>query len=117
MTLRLGEQYLIRAEARAQQNNISGSQTDLNVIRRRAGLTNTTASDQPSLLAAILDERRHERFCEWGHRWLDLKRTNKVTSTFSSIPYKSAYQPYQQLYPIPIYELATNPNLTQNPGY
>ncbi len=31
--LRLGEQYLIRAEARAQIMNLSGSQSDLNVIR------------------------------------------------------------------------------------
>ncbi len=40
--LRLAEQYLIRAEARARQNNISGSQADLSVVRNRAGLPNTT---------------------------------------------------------------------------
>ena len=34
---RLAEQYLIRAEARAQQSNIAGSQADINRIRHRAG--------------------------------------------------------------------------------
>jgi starch-binding outer membrane protein, SusD/RagB family len=122
MVLRLGEQYLIRAEARAQQNNISGAQADLNVIRRRAGLTNTTASDQPSLLAAILDERRHELFCEWGHRWLDLKRTGKVDEVMNVItPLKSngaiQWRSYQQYYPIAKTELDKTPNLEQTDGY
>jgi hypothetical protein len=122
MVLRLGEQYLIRAEARAQQNNISGAQSDLNAIRTRAGLTNTTASDKTSLLAAILDERRHELFCEWGNRWLDLKRTGKVDAVMNVItPLKSngtiAWRPYQQLFPIKKTELDKAPNLTQNNGY
>ena len=43
---RLAELYLIRAEAKAQLNNITGANsaaTDINVIRTRAGLGNTTA--------------------------------------------------------------------------
>jgi hypothetical protein len=39
MLLRLAEQYLIRAEARAQQDNLTGAIDDLNVIRNRAGIT------------------------------------------------------------------------------
>jgi SusD family. len=39
--LRLAELYLIRAEARTQQNVIPGAQSDLNAIRTRAGLPNT----------------------------------------------------------------------------
>jgi hypothetical protein len=58
--LRLGEQYLIRAEARAQQNNVSGSQADVSTIRNRAGLANTTAASKASLLLAIEQERRVE---------------------------------------------------------
>jgi hypothetical protein len=60
MVLRLAEQYLIRAEARAEQNNIPGAQADLNVIRTRAGLPNTTATDKTSLSDAIQQERRIE---------------------------------------------------------
>jgi len=122
MMLRLGEQYLIRAEARAKQNNIGGAQSDLNAIRNRAGLPNTIAGDQTSLLTAILNERRHELFCEWGHRWLDLKRTNTIDAVMTvATPLKSngttTWQPYQALYPIPYTELQKAPNLTQNPGY
>jgi hypothetical protein len=122
MVLRLGELYLIRAEARAHLGNIGGAQSDLNAIRNRAGLPNTTASDQPSLLMAILDERRHELFSEWGHRWFDLKRTGNIDAVMSFItPQKSngatTWQSYKQLYPIPIEALNSSPNLTQNAGY
>lgn len=122
MVLRLSEQYLIRAEARAQQDNIAGAQSDLNAIRNRAGLANTSASDKPSLLTAIFNERQHELFSEWGHRLLDLKRINKIDEVMSIItPAKSnntnAWKPYQQLYPLPLTELQRAPNLVQNPGY
>lgn len=116
--LRLAEQYLIRAESNAKNNNLSTAIDDLNIIRSRAGLAALpTTLNQAQVLTAVAQERRIEFFAEWGHRWLDLKRTNTVTSTFSNISYKSSYRPYQQLYPIPVYDLSTNPNLTQNPGY
>lgn len=121
MVLRLGEQFLIRAEARAQQNNIAEAQSDLNVIRKRANLTNTTAADKASLLAAIQNERQVELFTEWGHRWLDLKRANNIDAVMSIItPQKSngaAWQSYQQLYPLPSSDIESAPNLTQNAGY
>ncbi|RKR82421.1 SusD-like starch-binding protein associating with outer membrane [Mucilaginibacter gracilis] len=47
VVLRLSEQYLIRAEARIKQGNIAGAQSDLNIVRSRAGLGNTTASTSP----------------------------------------------------------------------
>jgi hypothetical protein len=116
---RLSEQYLIRAEARAQQNKISEAQNDLNVIRKRAGLANTTANDKPSLLTSILNERRFEMFCEWGHRWLDLKRTNKIDDVMRiETPLKGGtWQSFDSLYPITLDELIANPNLSQTPGY
>lgn len=121
MVLRLGEQFLIRAEARAQQNNIHGSQSDLNAIRTRAHLPNTNAADKASLLIAIQNERRVELFTEWGHRWLDLKRTNSIDAVMSIVtPQKNngaAWQSYQQLYPLPLSDIESAPNLTQNPGY
>ncbi|WP_207515237.1 RagB/SusD family nutrient uptake outer membrane protein [Longitalea luteola] len=122
MMLRLGEQYLIRAEARTQLNNIGGAQTDLNAIRNRAGLSNTSAFDRVSLLTAIMIERQHELFTEGAHRWFDLKRTGDVDSVMTSVtPLKSGgstiWESYQQLYPIPESELQKAPNLTQNPGY
>src|SRR5690606_20078664 len=72
--LRLSEQYLIRAEARARQNNVMGAQQDINAIRARAGLPDTSAASSEELLEEILKERRFELFTEQGHRWFDIKR-------------------------------------------
>lgn len=115
VVLRLGEQYLIRAEARAQQNNLSGAQEDLNIIRNRAGLPNTTANDKNTLITAIYQERQTELFCEWGHRWFNLKRTGNVDSVLSLE--KNGWHSSAALYPLPYTELQLNPLLTQNPGY
>ncbi len=119
MVLRLGEQYLIRAEAKAESGDLPGASADLNMIRNRAGLPNTTAATQSTLLTAIQNERRVELFSEWGHRWLDLKRTGTVDAVMSvATPIKGgAWITSHQLYPIANYELVNDPNLTQNPGY
>ncbi|UGU15397.1 RagB/SusD family nutrient uptake outer membrane protein [Sinomicrobium kalidii] len=114
--LRLAEQYLIRAEARAMQNNIAPAIADLNALRERAGLSALAASlSQAQALEAIRDERRAELFAEGGHRWLDLKRTGRADHTLGLL--KPGWQPTDVLYPIPDLEIQTNPNLTQNEGY
>ena len=119
MIMRLAEQYLIRAEARAQQNNISGAQSDLDEIRGRATLSPISANDKASLLMAILHERQVELFTEWGHRWFDLKRTGSIDTVMAAIaPGKGgSWSPFKALYPIPSEEKGLDPNLTQNPGY
>lgn len=69
MVMRLAEQYLICAEARAQLNRIagdSGAGMMLNVIRNRAGLSGTSATTKSEMLDAIIKERRVELFTEWG---------------------------------------------------
>jgi hypothetical protein len=115
MMLRLSEQYLIRAEAEARLNDLANATNDLNAIRNRAGLPNTTAVDQSSLLAAIAHENQIEFFAEWGHRWLDLKRTGLAISVLK--PLKPKLTPDGLLYPIPFSEITADPNLKQNPGY
>lgn len=121
--LRLGEQYLIRAEARAQQGNVSGAQSDLNTIRTRAGLANTSANDKPSLLTAIVHERQVELFTEWGHRWLDLKRTGNIDAIMGTpgggicAAKGGSWNTNWQWYPIPLSELQKAPQLVQNTGY
>ena len=113
---RLSEQYLIRAEAYAQQDKIDESKADLNKIRRRASLGDTPASTKEALLDAILRERRIELFSEFGHRWFDLKRTGKTDAILKKI--KPHWEPTDVLFPIPEKELLANPNLLpQNPGY
>ncbi|MBO9570991.1 MAG: RagB/SusD family nutrient uptake outer membrane protein [Chitinophagaceae bacterium] len=117
--LRLGEQFLIRSEARAQKNNISGAQSDLNVIRRRAGLSDTQAGDKEGLLRAILQERRIELFSEWGHRWFDLKRTKQIDNVMSIVALLKGgqWESFKQLYPIPFIDIERNSKLIQNSGY
>ena len=85
-------------------------------MRQRAGLPATIASDQSSLLEAILQERKVELFTEFGHRWLDLKRTGQATATLSSV--KPDWQENDVLWPVPLNEFLNNPNLgEQNDGY
>lgn len=119
VVLRLAEQYLIRAEAEAQLNDLTSAANDLNIIRNRAGLPNTTATTQADLLTAIYHERQVELFTEWGHRWFDLKRTGRLNSVMSVVtPQKGGtWSPNGALFPVPQSEITINPNLTQNPGY
>ncbi|MET1056281.1 MAG: RagB/SusD family nutrient uptake outer membrane protein [Pedobacter sp.] len=118
--LRLAEQYLIRAEARAQQNNLSGAASDVNVIRTRAGLANlstTATATQTSILAAIAKERKVELFGELGHRWFDLLRTGQANTVLSVIKPTTWNASRSVLFPIPDQQVQQNPALTQNPGY
>jgi len=119
MMLRLGEQYLIRSEARSQLNNIPGALADIDSIRSRAGLPILQVSDKASLLKDIYHERQVELFTEGGHRWFDLKRSNSIDSvmTTTSSQKGSTWSSYKSLYPIPQNEIILDPNLTQNAGY
>jgi hypothetical protein len=118
--LRLAEQYLIRAEALTLgSQQLDPAIADLNVIRRRAGIDELAAGlSKEAVVLAIEKERRTEFFSEWGHRWLDLKRTGRAHDVLSVIPVKQPWAgDYQLLYPIPLTEIRTNNKLTQNPGY
>jgi starch-binding outer membrane protein, SusD/RagB family len=116
--LRLAEQYLIRAEAEADMGQPAAAISDLNIIRSRAGLPNLSGLTGSLLQVAIEQEWRIEFFAEWGHRWLDLKRWGIAIQTLDTIPYKMGnIDSTQLLYPIPMSEIQTDPNLSQNPGY
>jgi hypothetical protein len=119
MVFRLAEQYLIRAEANARLNDLTGAANDLDIIRSRAGLGGTTATNLTDLISAIGHERQIELFTEWGHRWLDLKREGTVNSVMAvATPQKGgSWNSNWQLYPLPVNDVKTDPNLTQNPGY
>lgn len=120
--IRKAELFLIRAEARAQLNKINGSNSaisDINIIRKRAGLKDTSSNSLNEVLPIVMKERRTELFCETGHRWFDLKRTGGIDSVMTKIsPMKGAtWNSNKKLWPIPQNERLTNPFLSQNPGY
>jgi len=113
--LRLAEQYLIRAEARAMQNDVAGAIDDLLVVRQRAGLTSIAPNEHMDILHTIWHERQVELFAECGHRWIDLRRTGRIDTVLRSE--KTGWQPSKAWYPIPASQLQNNPNLIQTKGY
>jgi len=108
--LRVAEQYLIRAEARANLNNLSGAIADLDLVRARAGLAPTTAVTQAEILLAIEEERRFE-FSWEPHRWFDLVRTSRADEVLNLT------NTDKWILPIPSPQIIVDPTLTQNPGY
>ena len=127
--LRLAEQYLIRAEARAMQNNLTGAIADVDAIRIRAGAVANDSKDfktigyatpnisQQDLLAAIYNERLLELFSEYGHRWFDAKRIrpDDLAGFFGNR--KPVIKATAAYLPLPAKEILVNPNLNQSEGY
>ena len=123
---RTGEMYLIRAEARAEDNIISGAnsaESDLNELRaaRIQSYTNVSFTSKDVVIQAIMDERFKELAFE-GHRFWDLKRRglpvqrgagDAPTTASSTLPAND----FRFLLPIPNEERAANPLMEQNPGY
>ena len=112
--LRLAEMYLIRAEAELKlQGSIGAIQDDLNVVRTRAKLPDTSANTFDELTRAIERERRVE-FAFEGHRWFDLVRTGRAVEVLLTVN-----NPNQTRWPIPLSEIVTNKSsgMEQNPGY
>lgn len=124
--MRLGEIYLLHAEALAMQGNLAEATNYVNKIRTRAGLKEiSTPSSQEAMIDAILHERRLELAFE-GFRFFDLLRHDfdKAKAIHDAMPEKDSYwQPRFPLteetvyMPIPQIVLDNNPSLVQNPGY
>jgi hypothetical protein len=108
--IRIAELYLIRAEARAQQNKLAAAAADLNAVRARAGVPPVTAVSQTQLLRAIEDENSLE-FAFEAHRWFDLVRTARAGEVLG------VTNTHYWLFPIPNSDILSDPDVTQNPGY
>ncbi|QEC43481.1 RagB/SusD family nutrient uptake outer membrane protein [Pseudobacter ginsenosidimutans] len=121
MALRLGELYLIRAEARANgaAGGLTGAIEDLNALRRRADIDELDETlGETDVKAAIEKERQTELFAEWGSRWFDLKRTGKALEVLNAMPLKQPWEgDHQLLMPLPPDEISRNNKIIQNPGY
>lgn len=129
---RLGETYLIAAEAYFQAGNMGEAVDRLNTVRRRAAMPGQEAAMEVLSvdLDFILDERARELAGE-GLRWLDLKRTGKlmeytklrnpdIKALYDSgvDPFLGAGGHYKILRPIPLSAIALDSeDYPQNPAY
>jgi hypothetical protein len=109
--VRLGEIYLIRAEAKARlTGNWTAAETDVNILRVRAEVApyEGTLTEE-----AFLAERGREMFQEAARR-TDLIRFGRYTNAWWEKP---ASEAFKEIFPIPQLQLIADPGLTQNPGY
>jgi hypothetical protein len=118
---RLGEIYLIKAEALNEQTPGSGAAlTLLNTLRARTGEAVNTPLAGTIDRAMILRERLFELFGE-GKRRQDLIRfgayTTRTDAASGLVGGKTARADYYVLMPIPQTQINSNPLLVQNPGY
>ncbi|MBO5814895.1 MAG: RagB/SusD family nutrient uptake outer membrane protein [Bacteroidales bacterium] len=124
--MRLGEIYLLHAEALAMTGDLAGATEYVNKVRTRAGIkTIAVPSSQEAMIDAILKERRLELAFE-GFRFYDLLRHGfeRAKTIHDAMPQQDSYwQPRFPLteetvfMPIPQTALDNNPSLVQNPGY
>lgn len=125
--MRLGETYLLRAEARFKQNKLAAAAADINVLRLRASAPVVTSGD--ITLNFILDERVRELLGEENRR-MTLVRTGtlieRATTLNGTAPLAggaiettNGLQSHNVLLPIPQSEIDLNKDaqLEQNPGY
>jgi hypothetical protein len=133
--MRLGETYLLRAEARFRQGNTAGAAEDINKLRDRAFKNARTATGNTTLgsvsatditIDFILDERARELIGEENRR-MTLMRTAKLKDRIAkngdSQPADKIITGFDEnkhvLLPIPLSEIQLNKDskLEQNPGY
>lgn len=126
--MRLGEIYLLHAEALAKTGNLAEATKYVNKIRTRAKLPEISQpADEKAMIDAILDERRLELAFE-GFRFFDLVRhgIDRAKAVHDDIRTRTGDEYWQTRYPltaetvlmpIPQEALENNPSLVQNPGY
>lgn len=116
--IRLGEIYLIYAEACMNLGQANTALPKVQDLAARAGVTAPTSITQEWLI----EERARELMWE-GHRRTDLIRYGKFTSSLFLWTYKGGsfsgqgFDDHMKIFAIPASELASNPELHQNPGY
>ncbi|WEK20010.1 MAG: RagB/SusD family nutrient uptake outer membrane protein [Candidatus Pedobacter colombiensis] len=119
---RVGEMYLIRAEARAESTGDAAA--DINALRgaRIDGYVNANFANKSALITAVYDERFKELALE-GHRFFDLRRRKmdivRLAADAAGAGSALTLTPSQAQYalPIPATEMSVNKNAIQNPHY
>jgi hypothetical protein len=116
--LRLGDIFLMYAEALNEAGKTNEAYAFVDPIRQRAGLQNLrTGLNQAAFRDSIQQERRWEMYAE-SSRWFDLVRWGKLVSTMKALndPLSQIAEKHT-LFPIPQSEMDRNPALKQNEGW
>ncbi|MDQ0966524.1 hypothetical protein QFZ20_001927 [Flavobacterium sp. W4I14] len=120
--MRLGETYLLLAEAQVAQGKTAEAATTINVLRTRANAAQVSTAEMTKDF--ILDERARELIGEENRR-MTLMRTGTLVERTLRLNPNDASKPItglttkNLLLPIPLSEIQLNKDavLTQNPGY
>lgn len=115
--MRLGETYLLKAEAQFKQGKLSEAATTINILRSRANAAPVVASD--ITIDFILDERVRELLAEENRR-ITLMRTGQLVKRVVGRGQKiTGISATNLLLPIPQTEINLNKDgvLDQNSGY
>jgi hypothetical protein len=114
--LRYADVLLIHAEAANENGKTADAISSLNLVRSRAGLTNTTAATQAEVREAIYKERFVE-FAMEHDRVFDLRRQGRAGEVMRAHG-KNYIDGVHDLYPIPQRQIdLSGGKMTQNPGY
>lgn len=117
---RLGDVYLMYAEALNELGRTAEAYPSINAIRKRAGIADVAAGlSQADFRNTVWQERRWELFAE-GTRRFDLVRENRLVEAVRAVgDANNKIQDFHVLLPIPQREINTNkaPGFVQNPGY
>lgn len=82
---RAAEFLLMRAEINARKNNLTDALTDLNVVRRRAGIPEFASASQAAIIQEIIDERGREMITE-SVRFFDMLRLSALSNGTFLVP-------------------------------
>jgi hypothetical protein len=69
---------LLRAEANIQLGNLAPAEEDINLVRRVSGGLPPVTLATENAIDILLAERRYSLLFEGGHRWIDMRRYNKL---------------------------------------
>ena len=117
--LRLGEMYLVYAEAEARRNggDLDAALASLNIIRQRAGVDEKVFSDKATLLEDIRQEKLLELFFENGEPWFDVVRYDILGDLDASMIKETLTSEDKFVLPMTSQVMIGNNNIIQNPGY
>jgi tetratricopeptide (TPR) repeat protein len=129
--LQISELYLLRAEAKARLNDLTGARADVEALRVKrmpavnASVPAATASSQPALISFIFNERERE-FAAEGYRWFDMRRESVdpifAGKTYSHLLYNQdgtvttyTLRNARLTLRLPYYISIANPDMPNNP--